>query len=276
MFSVETCHPKAAPKPDPQCRHSLRSGASRRRRRHQAAARPRIHESGLLSPAPFLIGCAVAVPELKRRSAGSRAASDVQALVERTECAVVAVPGPTLRGGVVAGESWIAAPLAVLAPAACQGCDRRRSTGRGAGIGPQSVERSRAAGRPANREASDVGTVPNLLGHKLAIIGRIGYRLQESAGRAVILKFVFPAFPRKNRPKPPVIIGSMNKPPSYAVAVALAVVIVIVAVEVDIAAGRRDLHRRVAVRCGNGRGKQVDTLGSFGATTPSRTRSRKP
>ena len=61
--------------------------------------------SGLLSPAPFLSACAVAVPDLKRRSAGSRAASDVQTLVERTECAVVAVPGPALRGGLVTGEN---------------------------------------------------------------------------------------------------------------------------------------------------------------------------
>ena len=58
-----------------------------------------------MSPAPFLSACAVAVPELKRRSAGSRAASDVQTLVERPERAIVAVPGQALRGGLVAGEN---------------------------------------------------------------------------------------------------------------------------------------------------------------------------
>jgi hypothetical protein len=101
-------HFRAALKPDPPCRHSLRSGAFRRRRRfhrrHSSTGQIAVHESGLLSPAPFLSARAVAIPELKRRSAGSRAASDVQTLVEGSECTVVAVPGPTLRSRSVAGE----------------------------------------------------------------------------------------------------------------------------------------------------------------------------
>jgi hypothetical protein len=108
-FGLRPAHLRAAPKPDPQCRHGLRSGAravgGASADKSQAAARLRVHESGLLSPAPFLSASAVAIPELKRRSIGGRAASDVQALVERTECAVVAAPGPTLRGGSVAGEN---------------------------------------------------------------------------------------------------------------------------------------------------------------------------
>jgi hypothetical protein len=105
------------------------------------------------------------------------------------------------------------------------------------------IKRSGAARRSPGCEAGDVGTVPNLLGHKVAVIGRVRHRLQVDIRRAAIRKFVFPTFPRKNRPKPPVIIGSMNKPPSCAVAVALAVIVVIVAVEVDVAIGHRDLHR---------------------------------
>jgi hypothetical protein len=64
-----------------------------------------------LSPAPFLSGCAVAVPELKRRSAGSRAASDVQTLVERAERAVGAAPGPILGDCPVASEELDRSPV---------------------------------------------------------------------------------------------------------------------------------------------------------------------
>jgi hypothetical protein len=64
-----------------------------------------------LSPAPFLSGCAVAVPKLKRRSAGSRGASDVQTLVERADRAVGAAPGPILGDRPVAREELDRSPV---------------------------------------------------------------------------------------------------------------------------------------------------------------------
>ncbi len=92
------------------------------------------------------------------------------------------------------------------------------------------VKRSRAAARPAKRIASDVGTVPNLLGEQIAVVGRIGHRLQIDIRRAAVRDLVFPAFPGKNWPEPSVTIGSNGGPPC-AVVIALAVIVVIVAMD---------------------------------------------
>jgi hypothetical protein len=164
-------------------------------------------------------------------------------------------------------KNWIAAPLSVLAPASSMhllaaprigpspryfrfddgrcvevatGVDRMCAT-QILALSP--VERSGAAARrPANREASDIGTIPNLLGKEIAVIGGIGHRLQVDICGAAVRDLVLPVFLRKNKPKPPVIIRSVDDPPPRAIAVALTV---------DIAAGHRDLQRRVAVRCAN-------------------------
>jgi hypothetical protein len=220
-----------------------------------------------LSPAPFLSACALAIPELKRRAAGGRAAGDVQTLVELAERAVVAVPDPILGDCPVAGEKLDRGPVVCArtgvvdafaggaedrALAAIFRFDDGRCVEVATGVDRMCatqilalspVERSGAAARrPANREASDIGTIPNLLGKEIAVIGGIGHRLQVDICGAAVRDLVLPVFLRKNKPKPPVIIRSVDDPPPRAIAVALTV---------DIAAGHRDLQRRVAVRCAN-------------------------
>src|ERR1700722_14243580 len=238
----------------------------------------RVHKAALLPPAPLLSACAVAVPKLKRRSAGCRASGDVHTLVEHPERAVAAIPGPALRARPVAGEKlnrsavvcaragvvdafaggaedWTRATILRLCDGGrvevVTGVDRLREA-EVLALGP--VERSGAASRPACGETSNVGPVPGLLGHEIAVVRCVGHRLQVEIGRTAVREFVFPTFPRKDRPEPSVMIGSMDELPPGAVAIALAIVVVIVSVEVDVAVGHRDLDCRVAVRCGGGRG----------------------
>ena len=122
------------------------------------------------------------------------------------------------------------------------------------------IKRSGATRRLAGRETGNVSAVPDLLRHEVAIIRRVGHRLQVDIGGTAARELVFPAFPGKDRPEPSVTIGSVSGPPC-AVAIALPVVIVIVPVEVDVAIAHRDLHRGVAVRCGGGRRKRRRNIG---------------
>ena len=117
-------------------------------------------------------------------------------------------------------------------------------------LGP--IERGGGARRPSEIETVLLRTVPDLLRHEVAGVGRGGHRLKVEAGRAAVREFVLAAFARQDRPRPSKIPRASVTPigvvdgKAAAVVVVLAIIVVIVAMKVGVAVNCY-LHRRVSV-----------------------------